>query len=1267
MKTVLRNVLGMAAMFFAAAAPLGLAAADEAELAVSREAAIRPGKWNSNYFAVKSYAEANHIPMFSYYGSTTCGNCTKMKKIFTRDAFVDLQKRKPMALAFVLKDVDTDIQAAVADDVRNSSRKFPYLRFYWVKPDGKVIDKKFSGISSEVPFKGSYLEDKVVGYLDSLSEGYEPNLYDGAEYPLAKNAEGLAVEAGKTLWVDVPLIRTGSLGAYRNVLEATGGISTNIVVEWSEGEDSRMVRISTAEMNADATIAIKDEDGFATESFTIKYFETAPETSIANPLWLGEKSAGELPWGEWTMDIETAKAKVKAEGGHVLTCLSGVLWCPWCKGMERGIFESAEFKAWAKENKIALVVLDNPRRSADDIRDANRVVISVGKRNDGPPPTLLRHEAEATTGASGASYLSRKMISTNAAEEVLQRNHDYGYGKLLAPESLRCGYPTVVLMDGDGIVKGRFNPYAEGYDYDVTENMRRLDLLLQTVAMDETAAYPTTTENVLDVRSGGVANVPQQINVSAISWRLTNLPQAGKVAFAANVPSVRLTLVRLSEDGKSSVVVRSGDGTVEYDSSTDGDGVFCLKANAFAAAGKGGMLETAFSIGISVILIPREAAAEYNLGVGNTVQLEMAEGAMYVLSGIEGVGPGEFYTAQSTGLHEFTAAADTIGYRLWRPGFVEFETSAQNVFEFNGKGEVKVVRPEAGGTSGDVSVNVKIVSSSERVAFDSEAMALTWADGESGAKTIPFEIALDEIYQPNEEIVLLLEAAEGTTLGAKSEHVITLIDSADPILEKREYEISCWRNFSFEQRLKVWNVNDPKNVSLVKKSGKLPSGVNIKYDKTTGEVVVSGKPSRESAVVESAYALTERRGGDKVEGLSTTFRIAVVDPAKLPADDPNSNPALGVRVSSLTFPATDDESSLIMGMFTVNATTAGKVSLKFEGPFGKKLSFSGNWQYLDNGIAFVELTDRKGNICGLTMDKDGQFTTELFCSDDESFYMGYSSPAESGDFASYAGNYTVTLPVRGESSASGTAWLTLKMSGSSFLRTGKVSFSGMAPDGQKISGSGQLNPATGDLPLWISKSGFCAGIALNVRSGAKEDYRANPMVILAQPETVSHWTPAGGDPVELEAYGSYFEPNADLLPEIESAYGTTVFRAEADIAAYASERHGAIVAAGGGTVEILPRNKISVQADANGLKFTCKYKPANGTVSGNVGLRFENGAVVNAKYEGVVLPLWYECSDCGETTLIVRPYASGTAYFQDVVGGKSVKCSIPLDIQIPLH
>ncbi len=62
----------------------------------------------------------------------------------------------------------------------------------------------------------------------------------------------------------------------------------------------------------------------------------------------------------WLTNIEKAKEVAKKEGKTVLVEFTGSDWCPPCKALKKNVFNSDEFKAYAKKN-LVLVELDFPR------------------------------------------------------------------------------------------------------------------------------------------------------------------------------------------------------------------------------------------------------------------------------------------------------------------------------------------------------------------------------------------------------------------------------------------------------------------------------------------------------------------------------------------------------------------------------------------------------------------------------------------------------------------------------------------------------------------------------------------------------------------------------------------------------------------------------------------------------------------------------------------------------------------------------------------
>ena len=64
--------------------------------------------------------------------------------------------------------------------------------------------------------------------------------------------------------------------------------------------------------------------------------------------------------GAWTMDTPAALALAKETGKPVFLCFTGSDWCGWCKLMEKKVFGTEAWQAYAKEN-LVLVWLDFPR------------------------------------------------------------------------------------------------------------------------------------------------------------------------------------------------------------------------------------------------------------------------------------------------------------------------------------------------------------------------------------------------------------------------------------------------------------------------------------------------------------------------------------------------------------------------------------------------------------------------------------------------------------------------------------------------------------------------------------------------------------------------------------------------------------------------------------------------------------------------------------------------------------------------------------------
>jgi len=64
---------------------------------------------------------------------------------------------------------------------------------------------------------------------------------------------------------------------------------------------------------------------------------------------------------EWTEDYASALAKAKKEHKLLLLNFTGSDWCPWCKRIDKEVFDTKKFEDFASE-KLVLVTLDYPRQ-----------------------------------------------------------------------------------------------------------------------------------------------------------------------------------------------------------------------------------------------------------------------------------------------------------------------------------------------------------------------------------------------------------------------------------------------------------------------------------------------------------------------------------------------------------------------------------------------------------------------------------------------------------------------------------------------------------------------------------------------------------------------------------------------------------------------------------------------------------------------------------------------------------------------------------------
>ena len=99
---------------------------------------------------------------------------------------------------------------------------------------------------------------------------------------------------------------------------------------------------------------------------------------------------------QWHTDVKAAM-KLSAETKKpMFLFFTGSDWCGWCKRLQKEVFITPEFSAWAKDNVI-LVELDFPKRTAQDmaIKQQNAQLAQAFKVRGYPTVWITNAETNA--------------------------------------------------------------------------------------------------------------------------------------------------------------------------------------------------------------------------------------------------------------------------------------------------------------------------------------------------------------------------------------------------------------------------------------------------------------------------------------------------------------------------------------------------------------------------------------------------------------------------------------------------------------------------------------------------------------------------------------------------------------------------------------------------------------------------------------------------------------------------------------------------------
>lgn len=131
--------------------------------------------------------------------------------------------------------------------------------------------------------------------------------------------------------------------------------------------------------------------------------------------------SGAVP-GEWTMDLDAAKALAAETGLPLLLNFTGSDWCGWCRLMDRQVFSQEAWKTYAKE-KFLLVWLDFPQNKAlvpEAFAERNNRLLQEYEIGGFPTYILLDPDGQTRLGQAGASRDVNPERFIAALEDVLR-------------------------------------------------------------------------------------------------------------------------------------------------------------------------------------------------------------------------------------------------------------------------------------------------------------------------------------------------------------------------------------------------------------------------------------------------------------------------------------------------------------------------------------------------------------------------------------------------------------------------------------------------------------------------------------------------------------------------------------------------------------------------------------------------------------------------------------------------------------------------------
>lgn len=1375
---------------------------------------IVPGDWHLSLTKALAMAQETGIPVLGFWSNTGCGGCAEViDRAVNTSAFTAWRQQKKLLMVTgegksgLPGELYTWVKAAAADD---GDLTYPFIRIYWVEKDGTVrTDYRFSGY----PYRANAqtLINKIESYVAAF--GY----HGQAVFGFTASPE---MEPG-TVAAPLPLVRNyGSAGALTNTLTFVrtleGGGTTNWAetVIWADGETSRNIFIANEGHTIGGTVSVTLSAAGAADQTRILTMVGEQEINIHNPRFVGEP----FNFGEWTMDLDAAtNAVAQSADENVCTLVFfTAMWCPYCSGFEDDVLQTEAFKEFARTNGLALVTVSIPSR--DGMYAGSPLTHNVF--------TNKANAADRRIGLNGTSYMTRHGLTPETGWARVERILAYER-QLTLPDKTFVNLPAVVMLRKDGSIASRipgyycFNYRREGAIYPpfmrfpLECNLTRLHEQLamardeRVFDYEENNNYAVWTRETLGVQAPldetlAANDEADFFTLDAVDGAVQRVTLTGSdpvsvsVSIRSNGVAVASAAGRLT-DGVSVEVTVAG-GTAYQVCVLTNDAAFSFTnvsstLRAYRAETTAGLVarESAASVrvasltnaaGVFATTLAVEAGHLYRM-VAEGAQLVLQPGAFGPVAGTPGV-----FQALAGGVVTLALTSDTpdgtFTWQIWNPGTVGFAQTVQSVPEI--AGDVVIAVERAGGSSGACVVRIETDPATTTATAGEDfadlfaaGLFLSWADGETGTKSLTLPLTDDLGYEGNETVALRLAITAGgaTPAEGRQSDVVTITDDDPPAVGRLMFAeagsffaktspltivateggqvllgvlrvdgassaVTCtvaatagvvspdtliWGDndrvntqatlvalptlaefprgvitvnlkplgavgavsgkrsvtiqlvaenaplfacdevsfaaqtmVAFEQTIPVLQTEGGA-VSVAKRSGAVPSGIAVKFDKATGALRWFGVP-RTPGTFTSVYQVTENRAGKRVSGgvVQVTITVAALGAVNAAASQAISA-AEGAVLDSNT-PAR------VVGTLTYSVTAAGKATARYRSKRGT-LTFTGaNWSACDaDGVLTAVLTS--GN-CRLevTLTPEGGLAA---CVTDPNYayplLATLATPAwsEANPATDYQGYYTVVLSPAvstGGLAPLGHSFMTVSLTPAA-AKSGRVTYAGLLADGTPYSGSAVLQPladGAARLTVFAGNTKYTLAGLFVIAAQADETYATYPSAVTACDGIEPYWACGSGYEETsfdsaLEAFGGYYNSADSLLGYYEQYEGTGPLRLLATGVVPQSATYG--------TATALPFVDLAVTDSALGLAagsfnptgLTLLFTKATGIFRGSMRLPFEmsgRSATVWTSYAGVLLPGWLGadcqtgCAD-NEGELPPKPFGLGSYWYRDRV------------------